>query len=1474
MIAVKGRLVDPADHSFAGHQVAFSYNEKVKVDGADHAEAVFKPTEQRAAAAADGRFALSLPDKNQLKEPVVVTVIAPDGEQLLLREIPIEALEQEIRIEVAAKTFFDITPSDDPFLGQRPKLTGRVIDLAGKCIAADKQVTLWARPPEAEDDAFAVVLVACTDANGYFSGDYPRGRFAEAYGIVAGAEQEKIPIPLEDGVFPRHVILVADIPEADAEEESCACRAQVPRAPDQDDLCASSSAYSTDKGGRCVDLTVPNRTLEEFSYYSLVRTTEPEIKGLTLTEPKKVPINVIRDFANSLFSANATMTKIITDTSPSAAAMMRLPSAGAAAPAAAEAALPKLVKNVSPSVLKAFAADPDNFTPATLLTAEKMTLFKDFSRLVDIFKKAVPGRANLSSDNPVDWDDEPTFYQATTIAHGHILHFKQIWKADGYSLGDLLYSLPLAPCQKKQIAVIDWDRRESAARTERLEAEDRLDAMISRDRDISEIVNASLRESLRGGSEASTWAAGGGIGFALGPVVIGAGGGGGGASSSAWQNSARDTSANLLQQLRDRTLQSASSLRSQRSTVVQLVNQGETMRVQTEVVANHNHCHAITMEYFEVLRHFCVEQRLVDVQECLFVPLLMSKFDRPKALRWREALSRFLRNPALRGGFDALERIQNNYEGSDLPPGRYSQETLEYLDGELRISFQLSRPRDKDDETFEEANWLLFAPFLWTSPLAIFNQYFTGRIQAERDRIFQSEIAPRIAEAFVQKLRFYLIGSSGEVEVKLDPTLVSSYTPNVPLYVSLRPAGAVPAVAREWVTRFEIRANHPLPPYSKAMVHTGSVRYRTKYMSHFLFRDWRIDNDLVPGDPTQVPTYPDRQELRNPREEDKELAKKLLAHLNEHIEHYHRAIWWSMDPQRRYMLLDGFVAPNAKGKSVASVVENRLIGIVGNCMVLPVARGFKLDPTYNQDAENPIDLLHLYAPNTPIPPMRVSVPTRGVFAEAVMGACNSCEEKDDTRFWRFEESPCGDEPTPIQPLSTESRRADPGDLRAKDFASPIIAMQNAPAAPDPTGLSQALQLLGTPNLFRDVTGLTENQRNALAAFQAAMETSRFFGGQAANLALQRNMSRDIDKTMKTIQGAKQSGLLTEQQAQSLTESAIRGMVGGGAGPQPTPLTQAPEVKSAIQAGSARGDAVRVQRGDESVEVTPPSGQGAGGGAAEFRNALGLPGENTLILAGIGATAAGLRVRKSHRSLTPEEQTAFKAAITRMHNEDKPGTGKRFWQFYVDIHADAAKMENENWGAHRPMTFGAVNNFLAWHREYLSKFEADLGVPLPYWDWLNSASLPAVVSDPADLAAWGVTRHGVDDPFPGVRMPTAVEVQTALNNADFRSFQSLIEDLHGAVHVFVGGRNGDMSEIATAARDPIFWMHHAMVDMLWAQWQARHGGNPPNADDVLQPAPPFTHRVREVLNIRDLGYTYEGLRTAAILTSPAPATVLV
>ena len=92
-------------------------------------------------------------------------------------------------------------------------------------------------------------------------------------------------------------------------------------------------------------------------------------------------------------------------------------------------------------------------------------------------------------------------------------------------------------------------------------------------------------------------------------------------------------------------------------------------------------------------------------------------------------------------------------------------------------------------------------------------------------------------------------------------------------------------------------------------------------------------------------------------------------------------------------------------------------------------------------------------------------------------------------------------------------------------------MQSAPAAPDPTGLAAAMQLLGTPNLFKDITGLEGTQRNALEAFKGAMETAQFFGGKASDMALQAKMAKDIDKSMRTIKAAKDSGLITDKQAE-------------------------------------------------------------------------------------------------------------------------------------------------------------------------------------------------------------------------------------------------------------------------------------------------------------------------------------------------------
>jgi hypothetical protein len=676
---------------------------------------------------------------------------------------------------------------------------------------------------------------------------------------------------------------------------------------------------------------------------------------------------------------------------------------------------------------------------------------------------------------------------------------------------------------------------------QQLDYQESLYNSLSRDRDVNEVARATLNENIRGTSEASTWGVGGGLGIgAIIPIevpigaLLGVAGGFGTGSSSASQSASRTTTASSQQQISDRTVQAANSVRSQRSTVIQTVSQGERFQVSAESVANYNHCHAMTIQYFEVLRHFEARTRLADVQECLFVPLKMSPFTPKKALRWRDILFRCLRKRFLGPGFDALYRIEeeressteNYYDQIGLPRDRFAEEELEYIEGELFMEFQVQRPRNDAADEFVEANWALWATLLG-NPREFYDRFL--RNEQRRDDAFARHAGPRIAQAVFDEIRFYGVKNGPGVvsrRLPIDATLLSDFRNRAKLNVSLRMSGPMIPIKREDIdyvkisldgatSRSDILRALTNDESVRIIVHSGSMRYRTKNLHEHLFHSTNIKNDLtLDGDDVRVFCPLSVKALRRPRLEDVDISNDLLHHLNENLEYYHQCIWSRMDPQRRFMLLDGVVSPGrANGRSVASVVENKLIGIIGNCLVMPVAPGFKLDPVLDET----VDLFEHYYED-PRDPLHVSLPTKGVFAEAVMGRCNSCEFKEEERFWRWEESPIPDSPTAINAITAPVPQPTQPNLTAKDFPAPIISLQNAPTLPDPQGFGALTTLLANPNLFRDLTGLSENQKNALAALQSSLKTAEQFGqgaqaltGQAAELFKFNKLSEMLGK---------------------------------------------------------------------------------------------------------------------------------------------------------------------------------------------------------------------------------------------------------------------------------------------------------------------------------------------------------------------------
>jgi hypothetical protein len=481
---------------YAGYKVTVELVELTVLSGTD--EQVSVPRAITGDASFDGLAILTLPDSATIEGPITFIVRAPDGQILARVERAKSDLREMLPLPVAPRSLPTTQPADDPTFKQPARLRGRVIDRAGRVQIVGKQVVIWtARVDNPQDADFAAVMVAETDATGYFSGPYPIGTFTSAHATVALDPTQAVTIRLNDGgTIPANVILVVDAPRrmVEQKDKDCSCQGlagATPRNPDAGDLVNGN--FSSDIGqGRCVDFTRPDRTLQEFSYSYVVRTTEPSIKGLTLAEPTRIPPSLLNEIVKlsnfSMISTAADPRALVADIDNPQVVALRL----AQIDKAAAAELPQGIE-LHADVWRKAVTNPDKASNKSIIDVAKTSKYLDIIRAIDKSLVVAPDRTRLSCGNPVDWDDDPTIYQACTVAHGHILHFKQEWIADGYSMGRLLYSLPLAPGQKKQIAVLDWERRESAIRQEALEEVESLQATLSRDRDIGEMVRAKAR---------------------------------------------------------------------------------------------------------------------------------------------------------------------------------------------------------------------------------------------------------------------------------------------------------------------------------------------------------------------------------------------------------------------------------------------------------------------------------------------------------------------------------------------------------------------------------------------------------------------------------------------------------------------------------------------------------------------------------------------------------------------------------------------------------------------------------------------------------------------------------------------------------------------------------------------------------------------------------------------------------------------
>lgn len=189
-------------------------------------------------------------------------------------------------------------------------------------------------------------------------------------------------------------------------------------------------------------------------------------------------------------------------------------------------------------------------------------------------------------------------------------------------------------------------------------------------------------------------------------------------------------------------------------------------------------------------------------------------------------------------------------------------------------------------------------------------------------------------------------------------------------------------------------------------------------------------------------------------------------------------------------------------------------------------------------------------------------------------------------------------------------------------------------------------------------------------------------------------------------------------------------------------------------------------------------------------------------------------------------------------------------------------------------------FWGWHRIYLYYFErvlrwasSDDTLNLPYWDYTN----PTYASLPAQFR----TLNGVlytDKRNSKINHGSAItktNVDDALKQGVFTDVEGSVEwGVHGTIHCAVGGGCpvAMMGDVPVAGNDPIFYLHHANIDRLWACWNHLHSASATGAGDATSYSFPDetgalqTRKVSEFLSTEANGYVYENV--ANCLRKPA------
>lgn len=653
---------------------------------------------------------------------------------------------------------------------------------------------------------------------------------------------------------------------------------------------------------------------------------------------------------------------------------------------------------------------------------------------------------------------------AGTLGLGYVLNLAQVWKFEGLTLGNLLYSLPLAPGEQQRIAIAERVATASVSDVERLDITERQHSSLREDTSAQATFDSAFEEhvaassSYRNEARSSSWGVAGGLGAVIPPVAfgIGAGGGGGKSSNSGNTRSALDGvrtyTSEATESMHRNVERQASARRSAQRTAIRLATETDRETVTTKVITNHNKMHALTMQYWEVLRKFRATTEVEGVSLVCFVPLDLVRFLPPgQPLELPSDIAVDTRGEILRR-YDLLHRHADAIQPYLPMRHREGLRLLEDFVSDPRALPNFQRP-SLPTLTFSlqgsfvpfERVWVTVllrrgrrvGPVALDSPLTALPQREHGTrasliaaLRKTRDEntgtvmtgslSLPEEVDPAEVVGFELRRAFETL------DYELDPEKNPEYAALVKLeklFSGIDLFRSLQSSVRLSPRELEAEIGGPKVSNFSALVPPSE---RLEADSLPTFREFPPSTLPIAASQRQ-PTLGYRELL---------LIERCLQHVVRNTMAYSKAVWLSLTPEERVVLLEGFTIGLPEGGldpdafddpsqhvPLLNCVANEVLGFYGNCMILPFSIPAALAAQLGQDeagaegeplttgaVQEALTRFHKEAFSSPT--SHFTLPTRGVLGEAVLGHCPSAEKIDLTRFWNWQDSPA-DEATAI-----------------------------------------------------------------------------------------------------------------------------------------------------------------------------------------------------------------------------------------------------------------------------------------------------------------------------------------------------------------------------------------------------------------------------------------------------------------------------